>query len=151
MNFSAKIISCLLLFLLAWVADVKAETTTTFSVKSPIQIFVSIAPHLDFCKQIGGDRVNVQLLLAPGKSPGTYAPAPQKIEALSRSQLFFKVGLPFERALLTKIKALPRHPLIIDTQSGITRQAMPHKPHDKMGAGGHDHHQHRPADLDPHT
>ena len=109
--------------------------------KLPIPIFVSIGPHLDFCQQIGGSRVSVQLLLPPGKSPGTYAPTPQQMQTLSQAQLFFKVGMPFEKALLAKIKTLPKHPQIIDTQAGITLQPM---------SGSHFHH-HQATDLDPHS
>ncbi|MCK5539419.1 MAG: zinc ABC transporter substrate-binding protein [Deltaproteobacteria bacterium] len=117
----------------------------------PIPIFVSIGPHLDFCQQIGGDRVSVQLLLPPGKSPATYAPAPQQIQSLSRAQLFFKVGLPFETALLTKIKALPKHPQIIDTQTGITLQPMQNKIDAKSQATYNENHQHLQTNLDPHS
>ena len=119
----------------------------------PISIFVSIGPHLDFCRQIGDKRVSVQLLLPPGKSPGTYAPTPQQMQKLSRAQLFFKVGLPFEKVLLQKIKALSKHPQIIDTQAGITLQPMPGSYLHKSQANLHDHNNHnrQPTDLDPHS
>jgi len=112
----------------------------------PIPIFVSIGPHLDFCRQIGGNRVSVQLLLPPGKSPGTYAPTPQQMQTLSRAQLFFKVGLPFEKVLLKKIKALSKHPQIIDTQAGIILQPMSDGHFNKSQTSPHDHHH-----LDPHS
>ncbi len=106
----------------------------------PIPVFVSVGAHLDFCREIGGDRVSAKLALPPGRSPATYAPTPLQIRDLSRARLFFKVGLPFENALLSKLKTLPKSPEIIDTQSGIKLQPM---------AGEHRHNQHQ--GLDPHT
>ena len=120
-------------------------------VQLPIPIFVSIGPHLDFSRQIGGDRISAQLLLPPGKSPATYTPTPQQIQALSRAKLFFKVGLPFEKVLLAKIKALPKHPQIIDIQAGITLQPMPIGRHNELLDNSHNNHQHQQTDLDPHS
>jgi len=110
----------------------------------PIPIYVSIGAHLDFCQQIGAERVSVKLALAPGKSPATYAPSPREIHLLSQARIYFKVGLPFETALLTKLKALPRSPEIIDTQAGIKLQPMQSN---SPGSG----HIHKHTGLDPHT
>ena len=38
-----------------------------------LQAVVTIFPLYDFCRQIGGDRVEVSLLLPPGVEPGTMA------------------------------------------------------------------------------
>ena len=121
------------------------------SAQLPIQVFVSIGPHLDFCQQIGGDRISVQLLLPPGKNPATYAPKPQQVQNLGRAQLFFKVGLPFEKILIAKIKALPKHPEIIDTQAGIILQPMPNKIDSETYSTHNIDHQHLQGDLDPHS
>jgi len=110
----------------------------------PISIYVSIGAHLDFCQQIGAERVSVNLALAPGKSPATYAPSPREVQLLSQARLYFKVGLPFETALLAKLKALPHTPKIIDTQAGITLHPMQSN---SPGFG----HAHRHLGLDPHT
>ncbi len=122
-------------------------------VNQPIPIFVSIGPHLDFCRQIGGNRVKVELLLPPGKNPATFSPSPQQIKALSQAQLFFKVGLPFENALLKKIGALPSHPEIIDTQAGIELQAMQSWIQPEKGPAHHSHHEEHQhlTGLDPHS
>ena len=150
-KFPAALFSFLLLFFLAWSPNLRAEVVKTDSPQAPLPVFVCIGPHFDFCRQIGGDRVSVQLLLPPGKSPATYAPSPQQIQALSRSQLFFSVGLPFEKALLKKIKTLPKHPLIINTQKDITLQPMYDNFHGKLQPADHDNHNHHLTDLDPHS
>ncbi|MEA1922229.1 MAG: zinc ABC transporter substrate-binding protein [Pseudomonadota bacterium] len=151
-RFSAAFFILLIIILTLGSPSIKDGVASTSRTQLPISIFVNIGPHLDFCQQIGGDRVSVQLLLPPGKSPGTYAPTPQQVQTLSRAQLFFKIGLPFEKVLLEKIKALPKHPQIIDTQTGITLQPMPNDHFNKSpSTPKNHHHQHRSTDLDPHS
>ena len=148
-NFSAQLFFLLIIIIFTvgnpFIIDGVAATGNQ-AAQLPISIFVSIGPHLDFCRQIGGNRVSAQLLLPPGKSPGTYAPTPQQIQKLSQAQLFFKVGLPFEKVLLKKIKALSKHPQIIDTQAGIILQPMSDGHFNKSQTSPHDHHH-----LDPHS
>ena len=141
---SCRLLLILLLFGLLLTPERGEATENADQVKLPISIFVSIGAHLDFCREIGAGRVAVKLALPPGKNPATYAPAPQLIQALSRSRLYFKVGLPFETALLAKVKALPRSPEIIDAQKGIVLQPMQS---DFPRHGG----PHRHTGLDPHT
>ena len=122
----------------------RSTETAGKQTKLPIQIYVSIGAHLDFCQQIGAERVTVKLALAPGKSPATYAPSPREVQLLSQARLYFKVGLPFESALLTKLKALSRSPEIIDTQAGIRLQPMQS---DFFNIS----HAHKHTGFDPHT
>ncbi|MCK5915433.1 MAG: zinc ABC transporter substrate-binding protein [Deltaproteobacteria bacterium] len=152
-----KISFKLLLFLATVIICAKVSVAAEApdnQIKLPITVFVSIGAHLDFCQEIGAERVLVKLALPPGKSPATYAPTPHLVQDLSQSSLYFKVGLPFETALLRKIIALPRSPEIIDTQKDIILQPMQSGVHKK----NHDRHNYRHpgkshshAGLDPHT
>ncbi len=148
-RFPTAYFSFLIIIFLVEVTFVAKGVTSTNRVQLPISIFVSIGPHLDFCQQIGGDRVAVQLLLTPGKSPATYAPSPHQIQALSQAQLFFKVGLPFEKALMKKITALSKHPQIIDTQAGIALRPIDNE-FDETYQSAHDD-DHYLGALDPHS
>ena len=142
-----------LISILSW-KESPAANASDQSSPSPISVFVSIGAHLDFCRQIGGNRVSVRLALPPGKSPETYAPSPRQINDLSRARLFFKVGLPFETAFLNKLKALPRSPDIIDTQAGIKLEPIPGAPYNRDHAKDRERHHnspHRHEGLDPHT
>jgi zinc transport system substrate-binding protein len=137
----------------AGASQVTAGVELVRQVHQPIPIFVSIGPHLDFCRQIGGNRIRVELLLPPGKNSATFTPSPQQIKALSQAQLFFKVGLPFEKALLKKIEALPIHPEIIDTQAGINLQPIQSLTSTGKRSLNHKHHQGHQhlSGLDPHS
>ncbi|HIE08024.1 MAG TPA: ABC transporter substrate-binding protein [Desulfarculaceae bacterium] len=147
------VLMLLLTSILGWKESPAANASDQSSFL-PIPVFVSIGAHLDFCRQIGGNRVSVRLALPPGKSPETYAPSPRQINDLSRARLFFKVGLPFETAFLRKLKALPRSPDIIDTQAGIKLEPMPGAPYNHDHSKNHERHHnssHRHEGLDPHT
>jgi len=52
----------------------------------------SIFPLADIIQQIGGERIEVDCLLPPGRSPHGYEPTPKQAETLARADLFFRVG-----------------------------------------------------------
>ena len=49
----------------------------------PIPVFVSILPQKYFVERIGGDEVNVEVMVKPGESPATFNPNPKKISRLA--------------------------------------------------------------------
>jgi zinc transport system substrate-binding protein len=109
----------------------------------PPTVFVGIAPHRWLCRRIGGERVRVELLLPPGKSPASFVPTPAQVRELSRARLYFQLGLPFERELLKRLALMPRHPEIIDLQAGIELRPMADSGPGKRVAAS--------AGRDPHT
>ncbi len=90
----------------------------------PIPLTVCILPQVYFVNRIAGDRVSVDVLVLPGKSPATYAPSPQQITKLVKSKIFFTIGLPFETVLLPKIKTIAPKLTIVKTHKGITLRKM---------------------------
>ncbi len=76
-----------------------------------IRVAVSVPPQGDFVARIGGDRVQVDVMIPPGYSHVDYPLTPRQIVALSRARLYVAVGHPafeFERIqLLPFLKTLP--------------------------------------------
>lgn len=64
---------------------------------SKLHVFVSIPPQKFFVERIGGDRVEVSVMLEPGHAPETYEPPPRKIAALQSARLYVLMNVPFER------------------------------------------------------
>ncbi len=89
-----------------------------------VEVFVSIAPQAYFVQRIGGDRVESSVLVPPGKSPATYAPASSQMVKLSRALLLFTIGVPFEEALIPKIRAMAPGLSIVDTSQGISLRQL---------------------------
>jgi zinc transport system substrate-binding protein len=108
-----------------------------------INIHVSVLPQKYFVEKIGKDRVNVHVLVKPGKSPATYAPSPDQMKKLSSSDIFFLIKVPFENGILHKIKATTRAK-IVDTTRGIELRDM--EEHGQKTKGHHNHY-----GKDPHT
>ncbi|MFH1981599.1 MAG: zinc ABC transporter substrate-binding protein [Pseudomonadota bacterium] len=96
-----------------------------FSLAAPrLPVFVSIVPQQYFVQQIGGDLLDVQVMVQPGASPATYEPKPSQMTAIAASALYFAIGVPFESAWLDKISAANPRMRVIRTDQGITKHAM---------------------------
>jgi zinc transport system substrate-binding protein len=105
-----------------------------------LQAFVSILPEAFFVERIGGDHVSVEVLVGPGQSPHSYEPTPRQLTRLAGARVFFAIGVPFEKALLARIKRSFPGVEVVDTRAGIElREAEEHDGHDD-DAGGPDPH-----------
>ena len=86
-----------------------------------IDVTVSIVPQKYFLERIGGDRVKVSVMVGPGFNPTTYEPKPSQIQELSVTQIYIRVGVPFEEAWMDRIAAANEHMVIVDQSEGIER------------------------------
>jgi zinc transport system substrate-binding protein len=94
------------------------------SADEKMTVFVSIVPQKYFVQQIGKDRVDVNIMVSPGSSPATYEPKPRQMAKLSKTTLYFSIGVPFENAWLKKISAANPSMKVIHTDHGIKKIAM---------------------------
>ena len=112
------------------------------SAKTPVNVQVSILPQKYCVERIGKDRVNVDVLVKPGKSPEIYSPSPNQIKTLVSADIYFRIGIDFETGLMDKIESVAGLK-IVDTREGIVlrdMEAHPHEgeDHDAGRAQGHD-------------
>ncbi len=61
-----------------------------------IKVVTTIYPLALIVKEVGGDSVDVQVLIPPGFSPHTFEPTPSTSSALNDAQLFLLVGANLE-------------------------------------------------------
>ena len=59
-------------------------------------VAATIVPLGDFCQQIGGDLVQVQVLIPPGASPHAFEPAPSVMARASQARVFVYIGAGLE-------------------------------------------------------
>jgi zinc transport system substrate-binding protein len=90
----------------------------------PTRVFVSILPQKYFVKQIGKDRVDVRVMVQPGASPATYEPKPKQLVELSKTDIYFSIGVPFEKVWLKKITAANPRMKVVHTDHGIEKIPM---------------------------
>ena len=57
-----------------------------------INVIATIFPEYDFLRQIGGDHLNLTMLLTPGAESHSFEPTPQDIKEVANSDLFVYVG-----------------------------------------------------------
>ena len=88
---------------------------------SMLDITVSIVPQKYFVERVGGEHVNVNVMVQPGNSPATYEPKPEQLTALSEAAAYVSIGVPFEKAWLDKIASANSEMLMVDTTRGIKK------------------------------
>ncbi|NQT56600.1 MAG: zinc ABC transporter substrate-binding protein [Desulfobacteraceae bacterium] len=89
-----------------------------------LKVFVSIVPQRYFVKKIGGDLVDISVMVRSGVSPATYEPKPKQMVVLSRAKVYFAIGVPFEKAWLKKIVSASPKMLVVHTEAGIEKMPM---------------------------
>jgi len=110
-----------------------------WTAEAPVPVFVSILPQSGFAEEIGGDLIEVNVLVGPGHSPAIYEPTPRQMAALAGAKVFFCAGVPFERGLVPKVTGMPSCPTLAGTRP-------------PKGVVDHGHgHDHAHDDIDPHT
>jgi zinc transport system substrate-binding protein len=123
---------CLLALLLAAVPGLAAAA---------VRVFVTVQPQAWLAERVGGEAVVVETLVAAGQSPHTFEPRPQQVEQLMKADLFWRTGMPFEDAWLSKIQATNPRMTVLDARDGIA--LLPEADHaheDGHAHGGGDPH-----------
>jgi zinc transport system substrate-binding protein len=100
-----------------------------FLAGSPIQAaklkaFVSITPQQYFVQKIGGDLVEVSVLVPPGADPHTYEPKPRQMAELAKADVYFAVGIDFEKAWMKRIAATSPGMRVVHTDAGIEKMNL---------------------------
>ncbi len=113
-----------------------------------LPVFVSIAPQKYFVEKIGHKFVEVSIMVKPGANPGTYEPRPHQMVALSKSSIYFAIGVPFEKAWIKKIVATNPKMIVVHTEDGIEKIPMKSHHHADDRAIDKGHHQ---GIKDPHV
>jgi len=120
-----------------------------------LDIFVSVLPQKYFVERIAGDKATVHVMVLPGHSPATYEPTPSQMKEISDADIYFRIGVPFEKTWMKKLVQLNPELQVIDIREGIllrtmdsfiTLQEKMHSNHTTENQEDHEHlHQ-----MDPH-
>jgi zinc transport system substrate-binding protein len=104
-------------------------------------VFVSILPQKFFVQQIGGDLVDVEVMVPPGASPHTYEPKPSQMRKMAEASAFFTIGIALEEAWLERITEINPDMSVVHTEAGIEKRAMSgHHHHEDDGDHQGEHH-----------
>ena len=116
-----------------------------------VQIVATLFPQYDFARQIGGDKVNVSLLLTPGTETHTYEPTPQDLIRINDSDLFVYTGKYMEPWAERIVGSIDSDTKILDASKNINLIHSEEDEHDENEEDEHhyeeEHHHH---EFDPH-
>ncbi|MGI6394905.1 MAG: metal ABC transporter solute-binding protein, Zn/Mn family [bacterium] len=91
-----------------------------------LNITVSILPQKFIVEKIGGDKVNINVMVPPAASPETYEPDTRKMVLLKESAIYFLIGMPFEVTAFEKIKDDYKETQFVSMSKGIDLSDDPH-------------------------
>ena len=114
--------------------------------KRPV-VFVSIGPQLESVRRIGGGAVDAHAMLPAGLNPETFSPGARSMSALARADAYVTIGVPFEKTIVTKIRASFPNLKIVDGRTGMAFRRMEGGVHHHHG----EHHDHEAGEDDPHV
>lgn len=84
-----------------------------------IRVCVSIPPQRFFLEKIGGNKVDISVVLPPGLNPATYEPKPSSMKSITRAKAYISTGVPFERIWLGRFKNMNPRMMISYAGRGI--------------------------------
>jgi len=115
--------------------------TSTYLIAT-VDAIVSIIPQSTILHAIGGDKVNITLMVQAGDSPHSYEPKPSQMIAIAQADLYLAIGVEFEQAWLPKFKDLNSKMFLADITKDIEK--IP------MLDNHHTHKEHKVANTDEH-
>lgn len=95
-----------------------------FASKSAV---VTIEPIAWLTKEIAADQISVTTMVQKGASAHTYEPKPAQMQALSKADYYFAIGVEFEDIWLKKFARLNKNLQIIKTDEGIKKLSSSHR------------------------
>ncbi len=108
----------------------------------------------EFVRQVGGDNINLTVLMPAEADPHTYDPAPQDAGAIADADLVFYTGLKYEPAALVKL--LENSACSTEVLAEVGDSVFPiefkegHDDHDEEGHDDHDEEGHDDHDEEGH-
>lgn len=115
------IVLVILIFAFASLYYLASKKTNMMGNDGRIGVVVSIGPQIEFVKAVGGDKVDVTLMVPSNADPHTYEPLANQLSQVSNAKMYAELGTPieFEVNYMDKIKAINPNMLVVNTSQGI--------------------------------
>ena len=94
------------------------NNVTGFSEKRQLKVLASFYPLYEFTKIVGGERIDVSIIIPPGIEPHEWEPTIQDLQKMQSADMIVINGVDFE-PWITKLVSVNHDILILDTSNGI--------------------------------
>lgn len=117
-----------------------------------VSIAVSVAPQKYLAQKLAGEHATVRVIIKPGQSPTTWQPSPREMALFASTDLFFCIGVPFERIWLPRLlNNFPNLKVHDPRQQIALRPLQGHDHHNHDSETLHSQTEHMELNLDPHV
>ncbi|MCC7573851.1 MAG: zinc ABC transporter substrate-binding protein [Candidatus Methanofastidiosum sp.] len=126
-----------LTFLIALSLGCANEKTTDSDGR--IVVYATVSPQKEMIEAVGGEKVNVNIIVPQGGDPHTADLKPSQLADLSKAKIYFMVGsgIEFEVKSMDKIKDLNKNMIVVDSSKGIGLIEMVEDDHNEDGNDPH--------------
>lgn len=124
--------------------------TPLLHAQAPIKAVASFSILGDLVRQVGGERVHVDVLVGPGSDAHVFQPSPAQARLVSQAQVVFSNGLGFEGWMSRLLKTAGYKGQQVVVSKGI-QPFKAQEPDDHGAKKGHAHGAHDHGEADPHA
>jgi len=120
-SFKPLEVSLAIVFMAVFLAGTLASQPSISEKTEKIGVAVTILPQAEFVKKVGGEKVQVTVMIPPGASPHTYEPTPKQLIEVSKAKIYFQVGsgVDFELSFMDKIVEVNSKMWVVNCSEGI--------------------------------
>jgi ABC-type Zn uptake system ZnuABC Zn-binding protein ZnuA len=127
------------------IGDLPTLTPVALAEGGRLQVVATTSIVGDVVSRVGGDAIDLVVLMGPGQDPHTYQTTAQDLVRVENAHVIFVNGFDFEEGLLTDIERVAGETPIVPVSAGV----------DPIRAGDEDHHEdqgdvHADDDQDDH-
>ena len=145
---SSLIIASLALFACEADEDLPIIEESSSEASGKLNVLATTPMIGEYVDQIGGDNINLTILMPPEANPHTYDPSPQDAGKIADADLIFYVGLKYEPAGLIKLleNSASSANVLVEVGEGVDPIEFKEGGHDEHE--GHDDHDEHDEDKD---
>ena len=115
-------------------------STTDEATSGKINVLATTPVLGDFVNQIGGENINLTILMPPEVDPHTYDPSPQDATKIADADVVFYIGLKYEPSALIKLleNTSNSDSVLVEVGESINPIEFSEEGHDDHDEEGHD-------------
>jgi zinc transport system substrate-binding protein len=98
--------------------DQSSSATSPGNASDRIKVATTIAPLGDFVNAVGGEKVEVTVVVPPGAEPHTFEPTPSLIMGVAKADLYIMNGAGLE-FWMDKLLQANKEMIVVDSSQGI--------------------------------